>query len=641
MLKELYNINVLKHEKPDTNKFITKLKEHLKTNYETVEINLVKKIPKNQNYENITKFGTKSVICDLGGEIFCHNKKYRDVKFDINKIQDVLKNTLKFKSKIISGSGCGHGLCLNNHQGELYYLNNQTKNGSFSIRTKNEKTIIDKYNHTYYGGFGNLNFYNNNKTPQNIIKIKVKKRIGSKLSFTKTIQEVLEQEDIMCGMSGLINIKNGDIKSHIQPDYTDCPEDYFCCESNKHVKGFLHFENIDTKKYNLNCITSIWSRKFKNNLGFRDSGEHTHFVSNNLTKGGHYHFDLDITKNTIEYEAYLVFSDYLVKVRNPFLEKPNVCVIGAGAMGCLFGGILSLNGLDVTLVDKWKDHINAINKHGLTMNFKNKNKNKNFKKIVKDRYKKNINIKAFNLDTLSENVKYDIIIIQTKSLQTKEVCQLIKNKNIHHNNTCFISFQNGLGNEDIISKEFENKNNVFGGLTLQGANIVKKGEINIHTNLTSYIGEWNKSNFMCQIIANIFTRYGIPTEYDANIKKRIWMKLIYNCVVSPLSAITNLCHKDIYIKGNSLKIAKSLIDECLVIAKKENIDISTNEGYECLKKVIDTKQNNKSSMCYDINNHNKSEINFINGKIVELGKIHNIETPINNLLTFLILGIES
>ena len=132
-------------------------------------------------------------------------------------------------------------------------------------------------------------------------------------------------------------------------------------------------------------------RKFKNNLQFRDSGEHTHFVSENLKIGGHYHFDLDSTKNTIEYEAYLVFSDYLAKVRKPSLEQPKVCVVGSGAMGCLFGGILANNGLNVSLIDKWKKHIDTIKEFGLTMNFKNNSKHNNsfmLKKLIKVDLKK-------------------------------------------------------------------------------------------------------------------------------------------------------------------------------------------------------------------------------------------------------------
>ena len=151
--KEFYNLNILKNEKPEINNFLNKLQKKLENNYEFVDIDLVKKIPKHKNYNNIEKL-KNSVICDLGGEMFCHNPKYHNVKFDINKLQNKLEKTLKFKTIYITGGGYAPNIYLNNHQGELYFLNNIKKknNNSYSIRTNDKKTINEKYNNTNYGG---------------------------------------------------------------------------------------------------------------------------------------------------------------------------------------------------------------------------------------------------------------------------------------------------------------------------------------------------------------------------------------------------------------------------------------------------------------------------------------------------------
>ena len=119
------------------------------------------------------------------------------------------------------------------------------------------------------------------------------------------------------------------------------------------------------------------------------------------------------------------------------------------------------------------------------------------------------------------------------------------------------------------------------------------------------------------------------------------MKFIYNCVVSPLSGLTDLYHKDIYDKKYASYIANLIIEECLQIANKENIKISKKEGIECLNKVIASNQSNKSSLCYDLNKKSYSEIDFINGKIVELATKHKVNVPINTTLFFLVKGIES
>ena len=111
--KEFYNLNILKNEKPEINNFLNNLQKKLENNYEFVDIDLVKKIPKHKNYNNIEKL-KNSVICDLGGEMFCHNNKYHNVKFDIIKIQNKLEKTLKFKTKYITGGGYAPNIYLNN-----------------------------------------------------------------------------------------------------------------------------------------------------------------------------------------------------------------------------------------------------------------------------------------------------------------------------------------------------------------------------------------------------------------------------------------------------------------------------------------------------------------------------------------------
>lgn len=641
--KEFYNLDILKNEKPNMSNFLNHLEKKLKLNYQNVNVEIVKNIPKFKNYNN-NKILNNSLICDIGGEIFSHNPKFHNVKFDILKIQKILEKKLNFNTKFISGSGCIHSNFLNNHRGELFYINNlnkKIKNNSYSIRSKDKSILVNKYNEHYLGGYGNLNFYYKDKTNKNknIIKIKVKKRIGDKKSFTKLIGEVLEEQYIICGLSGFMNINNGIIKANIQQDIIDCPENYFCCKTNQPIKEYLYSTNIDTRLNKLNCITSIWNNKFKNNLNFKKEGENTNFINENQDIGGNYIYDLDSTQNTIEYEAYLVFTDYLIKIRNPILEQPKICIFGATPTGCLISSIFFKNGLNVNLIDMNEKHINKINDSGLSVQYNNNSSNNLLKKIIKKKTKKYLNIDAFTINNIPET-KYDIIIIQTKSNYTFETCKIIKNSNIYHNNTYFITFQNGLGNEDIISKEFNN-NNVFGGYTLQKAELLFPGSLNIEANLPSFLGEWNEKNEKCELICDIFNRYSLPCIYEPNIKKELWLNFICNCVTYPLSALTNLTYKEIYKKQHSFYIAYLIINECIQIAKKENINISNSDRDKCLNKVINSKQNNKSNMCVDINNQKITEIEAFNGKIIDLGKKYNINLPINTLLYFLIKSIES
>ena len=118
------------------------------------------------------------------------------------------------------------------------------------------------------------------------------------------------------------------------------------------------------------------------------------------------------------------------------------------------------------------------------------------------------------------------------------------------------------------------------------------------------------------------------------------MKLAYNCVVNPFSALTRLPNNNVYKLGSSLEIASLVIDEVRNVAKSEGVEINKLELLECLNRVVSLKQNNKSNMYYDIENKKKSEIDFFNGKIIQLAKKNNINVPLNKTLTFLIKTIE-
>ena len=123
-----------------------------------------------------------------------------------------------------------------------------------------------------------------------------------------------------------------------------------------------------------------------------------------------------------------------------------VAVLGAGAMGCLFGGLLAEKGLNVILIDVWKEHIEAINKNGLKMDGHGG-----------DRF---IKVKATNEPSKLDIV--DTVIVMCKATALEPALNSIKN--IIGEKTTFMSFQNGIGHEAIMQK-IVGKEKVIGGTT--------------------------------------------------------------------------------------------------------------------------------------------------------------------------------
>ncbi len=295
-----------------------------------------------------------------------------------------------------------------------------------------------------------------------------------------------------------------------------------------------------------------------------------------------------------------------------------VAVLGAGAMGCLFGGLLAEKGLNVILIDVWKEHVDSINSKGLKMDGHGGDR------IIK--------IKATTEPNKLNEV--DAVIIMCKATALEKA--LLGAKNIIGKKTVLMSFQNGIGHEAIMSK-IVGKEKVLGGTTTQASSILGPGHIKNHASLPSWIGEYEGGmSDRVKNVAETFTAHGLETVASDNIKKRKWMKLFALTAIGPLSAIFDLNHSDLYINNKSSKasrdLGKQIILETRQVAKADGVDVSEKECLEMFNKIVDSKQTNKSSMAFDVLYKRKTEIEFINGAVSKIGKKHGIATPLNDLM---------
>ena len=179
-----------------------------------------------------------------------------------------------------------------------------------------------------------------------------------------------------------------------------------------------------------------------------------------------------------------------------------VAVLGAGAMGCLFGGLLAEKGLNVILIDVWKEHVEAINKNGLKMDGHGG-----------DRF---IKVKATTDPSTVDIV--DAVIVMCKATALEPALNSIKN--IIGEKTVFMSFQNGFGHEAIMQK-IVGMEKVLGGTTTQASNILGPGHIMNHAALPSWIGEYEGGmSERVNDVADTFTAHNLETIAADDVKKK-------------------------------------------------------------------------------------------------------------------------
>ena len=306
-------------------------------------------------------------------------------------------------------------------------------------------------------------------------------------------------------------------------------------------------------------------------------------------------------------------------------EIRNVAIVGAGGMGALFGAILAEGGLEVTLVDTDRDHIESIRKDGLRITG-----------LGDDRCQ----MIAAEHDVA--DVRHaDIVLVQCKGTATREAALAMTH--LADSGAVFISFQNGLGNEDILA-EILGEENVFGGLTAMAGARTGPGQIHDFDRVPSYIGEWGGGmSARAEAIAAAFTAAGLETHASADIRAEIWKKLLGNMTMSAVSGVTNLTSAEILQIESLRRVCFAALDEAISIAHSQNVNLDRDvvvRGLELMTTPGGTGDN-KSSLCLDVLARRPSEVEFIYGKPLQLADAAGLAVPTLRSLYGLVKGIET
>lgn len=307
--------------------------------------------------------------------------------------------------------------------------------------------------------------------------------------------------------------------------------------------------------------------------------------------------------------------------------NPTVVVAGAGAMGCLFGGLLAEGGLKVTLFDVWPEHVAAINKAG----------GLKFVGYGGDR------LVPLTATTDASQIKSaDVVFFQCKALYNKAAAQSVKHL-FRDGKTTAISFQNGLGNEEVIAGII-GQGNILAGLTSQAASIEAPGVVRDYAKLPSSIGEMKKGlSDRVVNLAKVFSAHGLPTEGKADVVRDKWKKLFANIAFSATSGTTNLTLGQVAALPELRAVALRAIEEAAAVAAAIGIKFDRAESEEIFHQLIGPggSSANMSSMARDIHNRRPSEVDYIYGTVIAIGKKHGVPTPTLDALAAAIRGIES
>lgn len=308
-----------------------------------------------------------------------------------------------------------------------------------------------------------------------------------------------------------------------------------------------------------------------------------------------------------------------------------IVIVGPGAMGCLIAGLLAESEQEeVWLLDKSEIRAKELYKNGLKL-----------EGIGGERYIK-IEDSPFLHATANINDigKADLILICVKSYNTRtasiSVLPAVKE------NTIVMTLQNGLNNVEAMSSIF-GQEKIVAGVTTHGATLLGIGHVR-HAGIgKTIIGEVKqgsiKANKLSQI-ACIFSNAGFETTISENILNHIWGKLIINTAINPITAITKMRNGELLEHDETKALLHLTVNESVCVAHANSIKLPYDDPNFIVEETCRATANNISSMLQDVLNNKRTEIDSINGAIVKEGSKVGIDTPVNQVLTYLIKGLE-
>jgi 2-dehydropantoate 2-reductase len=300
-----------------------------------------------------------------------------------------------------------------------------------------------------------------------------------------------------------------------------------------------------------------------------------------------------------------------------------ITIVGAGAMGASFGGVLAEHGADVWLIDDWQDHVDAINRVGLRIDGQGGDR------IVQVRA----------TSDPSRAAPADLVLFFVKSYQTAEAAR--KALPVATDNTVFLTLQNGYGNHELIQGVVGRGRTVL-GTTFHSAVLNGPGHVT-HANASeTTIGEPDHIRTeRVERVAQALTEGGIPVSVTDRIMDDVWSKLYVNAVFNATCAVTGYRSGEIGTFDASRDWATMLATETLAVIKALGVTLHFDDPIGKLWQISAGAGQAKTSMLQDVQAGRRTEIDFINGAVVEAARRVGLPAPFNQALVSLVHMLET
>jgi 2-dehydropantoate 2-reductase len=302
-------------------------------------------------------------------------------------------------------------------------------------------------------------------------------------------------------------------------------------------------------------------------------------------------------------------------------SSPRVAVVGAGAVGGYFGGMLARGGVPVVLIGR-PAFVEAVQRSGL--------------KLDSFQFQDTVHPQAST--QLSAAANADIVLFCVKTTDTARVAKELSG--IVRRDALVVSLQNGVNNAEDIRAASGLES--LPAVVYVAASVPVPGTVKHLGRGDLVVGPPNEP---AEKVARLFEQAGVPCRISENIAGELWAKFIGNCSLNALSALGRVTYGEILASPDARKIMEAVVQETLAVAHAEGIHLTNLDdppaAIAACFKIAEQMSATRSSTAHDLARGKRTEIDSLNGYAAKLGALLGVPTPVNHALYTLVKLYES
>ena len=294
----------------------------------------------------------------------------------------------------------------------------------------------------------------------------------------------------------------------------------------------------------------------------------------------------------------------------------SVAVLGAGAVGCFYGGMLARAGHRVTLIGR-PQHVQAIQAHGLRM------QTLTFDEAVPLQASTGANAVA----------GADLVLFAVKSPDTQTAGEQMRPHLAP--GALVLCLQNGVDNAERLRTVLPGVQ-VAAAVVYVATEMAGPGHLRHHGRGELVIEPSPRSAEMAQALIAA----GVPTDISDNVRGALWAKLILNCAYNALSAVGRIPYGELVQRPGVLDVMRDVVAECRAVAAADGV-ILPGDVDAAVRRIAETMPSQYSSTAQDLKRGKPSEIDHLNGYVVRRGAALGVPTPANRVLWAVVKLVEA